>query len=290
MNKKEVDVLKSAEENIKAMKNRIAFLLEQLEQASQLSVSWQEQKAILKAEINTLYSTNVDLRNRLLQMQGDFLGKTLGSTLTLNSDNKEGNELLADVLTGKKKMSVLGETYDKNNLLVNPLPLSVEANVARALFDTICAFGSDPLNKDKKLKKIKDKSKKAKGNYKTYLCEEGVFDIRYEDNGIVIGNGLNRTVQEGEIPNILTSYQANALELLSTLQIPMFLRFAQSKAAGKRANIFVDKIASMLNYIRNFQQEVVDKLGDSHMENVKLQTKAGINQDKLIGLKEKLSK
>jgi hypothetical protein len=36
------------------MRNRVSFLLEQLEQASGLAKSWQEQKNILKAEIGTL--------------------------------------------------------------------------------------------------------------------------------------------------------------------------------------------------------------------------------------------
>lgn len=60
---------KVAEEAAKALRSRTAFLLEQMEQASQLSATWKQQKTLLKAEINSLHQANFDLRERLLNVQ-----------------------------------------------------------------------------------------------------------------------------------------------------------------------------------------------------------------------------
>ena len=66
-----------AEEACLALRNRISFLLEQMDQASKLSVTWKEQKALLKGQINSLHQANIDLRERLLNVQRNFMDKTL---------------------------------------------------------------------------------------------------------------------------------------------------------------------------------------------------------------------
>ena len=144
----------AAEEATRALRNRMSFLLEQMEQASQLAASWQEQKAILKAEIGSLLRANHDLRERLVTVQRNFMGQTLYDA-EVHSDGGRGSngahtfvttaatayqqheaaERLAEGLVALERM---GDSLQ--GPYTQPVPSSAEALVERRLFDAVCAF------------------------------------------------------------------------------------------------------------------------------------------------------
>jgi hypothetical protein len=151
---------KVAEEAAKALRNRVSFLLEQMDQASKLSATWKEQKSLLKAEINSLHQANYDLRERLLNVQRNFMDKTLyefsnpttrrhakTAFLTEHGDysqSAENNEetterLLSSVQQGRDHSSNAAE-FAFNGVAARPLPTTVEGLVERQLFDALCGF------------------------------------------------------------------------------------------------------------------------------------------------------
>ena len=155
----------AAEEATRALRNRMSFLLEQMEQASQLAASWQEQKAVLKAEIGSLLRANHDLRERLVTVQRSFMDQTLheagatsntskGGTTSSNAfltsavntyQQHEAAERLADGLVALEQ---LGDSLKGPYML--PVPNSAEAMVERKLFDAVCAFSIGARVEDEK--------------------------------------------------------------------------------------------------------------------------------------------
>lgn len=69
--------LKLAEETVRALRNRLSFLLEQLNHLSKQSTKWSEQKLILKSQISSLLEANISLRERLLSVQRSFMERSL---------------------------------------------------------------------------------------------------------------------------------------------------------------------------------------------------------------------
>jgi DNA repair exonuclease SbcCD ATPase subunit len=76
-NREERKRLKLSEETVKALRNRISFLLEQLTQLSTQSSAWNEQKLIFKSQISSLLEANISLRERLLTVQRSFMERSL---------------------------------------------------------------------------------------------------------------------------------------------------------------------------------------------------------------------
>eukprot|EP01036_Dinobryon_divergens_P037433 gene37433-48962_t len=67
-----------------ALRSRVNFLTEQAKYIGTFTVTWQEQKTVLKAQINALQTVNATLRKRLLQFQKQFIAHTV-STFTNNT-------------------------------------------------------------------------------------------------------------------------------------------------------------------------------------------------------------
>lgn len=163
--------LKAAEEANHALRNRIAFLLEQMDQASKLSVTWKEQKALLKAQIQSLHQANIDLRERLVNVQRNFMEKTLyeidhptfrrgaikGSGVLevspgMQPDSSERfsetpEEATERMLTHPSPGMTEREGGTRNLIestfrldVATPLPNTVEGFVERRMFDVLCAF------------------------------------------------------------------------------------------------------------------------------------------------------
>lgn len=243
----------SAEETIKALRNRLTFLLEQLEQASGLATAWQEQKHILKAEIGALYKTNTELRSRLNSMQRSFLEKHLAAIKASGDDS---------FLTALEE----GDGFDNLDVDIGDgrvIPTSTEAVVERALFDTICALTSGvripmgaqaaavPQSKIKKDKKLIASA----GKYSVTTTSDGVLDIVFEGGP---GNQIGQNV-DGD-------------ELLTSLQIPVFLRFVNDRS-DKAISLFTSKISSILNYIRSTTTDMAEQIAEARMKVAKQQSK-----------------
>lgn len=141
----------AAEEATRALRNRMSFLLEQMEQASQLAASWQEQKAILKAEIGSLLRANHDLRERLVMVQRNFIGQTLNEAgpgpsgkaksniyLTGAVDDYQQHEAAVRLAVGLIALEQMGDSLQ--GPYMQPVPNTPEALVERKLFDAVCAF------------------------------------------------------------------------------------------------------------------------------------------------------
>lgn len=260
---------KSAEESTKAMRNRISFLLEQLEQASALSIAWQEQKSILKAEIAGLHSTNKDLRRRLSSVQGYYTERQV-ATIAENDDlgeygNGQGRLTPGDILSGKAgaPISALGPAFE--NPAAATLPTSVESYVERALFDTICAFSSGSKTAIYKAKK------------RGQTGPMGMFKVRQSEDGVLV---IEANADDPDL-------EVEAKELLTGLQINAFLRFCQTRPASKVSALFVDKIANILNQSRNRVIEVVEQLGDTRMEVARATARAAVSSERVQRLRER---
>ena len=181
---------KIAEEAAKALRNRISFLLEQMDQASKLSATWKEQKSILKAEINSLHQANFDLRERLLNVQRNFMDKTLyefakphnrrnAKTAFLtehdhqganNSMSVENNEetterMLSSIYHGHGHDSNAAEVAF-NGVAARPLPNTVEGLVERQLFDVLCGYCTG----DRSVFDMDDTTKRSKRKVTLRVC------------------------------------------------------------------------------------------------------------------------
>lgn len=229
----------SAEEATRALRNRMSFLLEQMEQASQLAASWQEQKAILKAEIGSLLRANHDLRERLLSVQRNFMGQTLyeagvgraqmmgnnqAAFLTSAVDGYQQHEASERLAEGLLALDQMGDSLQ--GPYMQSVPSSAEAMVERKLFDAVCAFslgtrveydGEGPNGSPMKTKP-KRRPIKLKGVYKISQTPDNRVDIYVEDGDV------------------------DAAELLASLQIPAFLKFVQSRPADKIPKLFTEKV------------------------------------------------
>ena len=153
---------KVAEEAVKALRNRISYLLEQMDQASKLSATWKEQKSILKAEINSLHQANYDLRERLLNVQRNFMDKTLyefanpsnrrtAKTAFLSENeernfstenNEETTERMLSSMYRSQGQSLNAAEAAFNGVAAQPLPNTIEGLVERQLFDALCGFST----------------------------------------------------------------------------------------------------------------------------------------------------
>lgn len=179
------------EESVRTLRSRVAFLLEQMDQASQMSVMWKEQKTLLKAEIQALHHANVDLRERLLNVQRNFMDKALydigvsvyggkpkqkagtfiTSDLQYGKDPNEEEILLAEDIATKILINNQTKPKDKDPVTAmllsaeaQPLPPTSESLVERQLFDVICGFTSGERESHDDIKPGKPKpAKKTSG-------------------------------------------------------------------------------------------------------------------------------
>ena len=153
---------KVAEEAAKALRNRISFLLEQMDQASKLSATWKEQKSLLKAEISSLHQTNYELRERLLNVQRNFMDKTLyefanpshrrhAKTAFLTEHGDHSSSVMNNDETAERILSSGYPGHESsinqaevafNGVAARPLPTTVEGLVERQLFDAVCAYST----------------------------------------------------------------------------------------------------------------------------------------------------
>jgi len=131
-----------AEDASKAMRTRITFLVEQLEQASRLAVDWQEQKTILKAEINSLVRLNVAIRSRLALAQQIYMTHHLPEIIDITALNDsefdnfvDKKDLAIEVLAGLEPVEQLGGTFATQAAAT--MPSTPEAVVERSMFDGI---------------------------------------------------------------------------------------------------------------------------------------------------------
>ena len=157
------------------------------------------------------------------------------------------------------------------------IPTSTEAIVERALFDTLCAFTSgirnaksSPNQNSNSISKLKSKS--SKGMYKA-ITTDGRQEIVF-DNDV----------------SVSSSFQAEPDELLSTLQIPIFLKFVQSRSEEKSIYLFCEKLASILNYILRTTNEMAEQVADARMIHAKQQSKSINAVNKCDKMKAKLVK
>ena len=260
---------KVAEESAKAMRNRISFLLEQLEQASALSVAWQEQKAILKTEISSLHLTNKDLRKRLSSVQSYYTQRNIATVIENDSfgdyDGARGKLAPGDVLSGKAgvEISALGSAFESP--AASTLPNTVESYIERTLFDTILAFSSGT-----KVTMSKPKKKGQTG-------PSNLFKVKLADEGILL---IEASADDPDI-------EVEARELLTGLQINPFLKFCQSRPPAKANALFTEKIATILNQSRNRVTEVIEQLGDSRMEIARATARSAVSVERIQRLRDR---
>ena len=266
---------KTAEDASKAMRSRISFLLEQLDQASKLVIGWQEQKSIFAAEISALHQSNLTLRSRLMSLQQSFISRQIGDAAAQETARVLGTlhevsspmkrdlgmhhtkSALAAVLTEAgadpdATMENLGEPFD--HPASNTMPLNATALVERAVFDQVCAYETGERSVGKGGKKPASAKKANKNNtsmLKAYIADDGLLAIGLE-------SGTNTRKLDSEV--------VEAEELLNGLQIHAFLKFSQSRPDGKVSALFTEKLASVLNFIRKLTNETSSQLGETRVK------------------------
>ena len=275
----------AAEEAARALRNRLSFLLEQMEQASQLAATWQEQKAILKAEIGSLLRANHDLRERLLSVQRNFMGHTLQETgvggrvgssaggphafLTQAVDEYQQQQAAERLTEGLLALDQLGDSLQGPYL--QPVPNTAEALVERRLFDAICAFSLGS-----RVDEQGDISPGKRGTKRNPIKLKGIFKVADLKSGMV-----DIYVDDGDI---------DAGELLASLQIPAFLKFAQSRPAEKLPKLFTEKMVNILNFSRRTVHDFLEQLGDARIQLGKLQSKVSVSWERVARIRERCAR
>ncbi len=290
--------LKMADESVAALRNRIAFLLEQHESTSSLAAQWHEQKAVFKAEIEALHNTNTALRSRLANVQGNFINRYIPKLAAdanytdemQNAHEESKGEVghpfaikgAVDFIVGTASNDDLGEPFDQ--LAANTFPHSVESFIERSLFDTICAFSSgtrqQPTTNRKSESHLGFKVKKnalvaAKQKFKVKTTDKDENKVE-----IVIG----RPAAKGN-----EAEDASAAELLVGMQINPFLNFCQSRPAERVAGLYAEKICALLNFTYNHVQDMIDQLGAARLELAKVTSKMSSFDQRMQGLRLRYS-
>jgi hypothetical protein len=314
---KEAKRRKIAEESLSALRNRIAFLLEQLEAASSMANKWQQQKAILRSEVESLQNINTELRKRLTIVQAHYVNRGIGGLVEGDAFGESKTELFpsaagsmamspygksthhrsgamsprgttmgggaapsaGDVLSGRAgaPTEALGEYYQ--HPAASAVVGTVESFVERALFDTICAFSSGA--REHKISTRKGgasgfKKSKGKVNQKPIFKVQPVKDQanKYE----VVSLGSNDD-----------SVDTAANELLVATHINSFLNFCQSRSAEKAASLYSEKIAHLLNFMHHSEQDMIEQLANSRMEQAQLSSKVATNDNRVNRLRVRYS-
>jgi chromosome segregation ATPase len=153
---------RAIEASMKGLKSRIVFLLEQLEMAGKISVTWQEQQQLLQAQIQALTRANVSLREQLLNhkqqsnptLNPKFAGSFDGQPLN-NAGHDDSFFLtnLSSIAPDRSSSNAAGPLNDSSIavqqadidsvLFPAPPPLGV---VERSIFDCMVAFGGSASN------------------------------------------------------------------------------------------------------------------------------------------------
>jgi len=180
-------------------------------------------------------------------------------------DGNRGRLNPGDVLSGKAgvDISALGGAFD--NPAASTMPTSVESYVERTLFDTICAFSSGT-------KTIMFKAKK-----KGQSGPSNMFKVKLTDEGLL---AIDASTDDPDL-------EVEARELLTGMQINPFLRFCQTRPAGKAGALYTEKIASILNQSRNRVVEVVEQLGDTRMEVARATARSAVSIQRMQRLRER---
>ena len=288
---------KTAEDAAKALQARIAFLLEQLDQASKLVISWQEQKSLYLAEIGALHDSNLALRSRLMNLQQTFISRQIGDAAAqetarvlgtlheIGSPTKRSlgmhhtKSALAAVLTEmgsdpNATMEGLGPPFDTQ--ATDTMPLNATALVERAIFDNVCAYQTgEREDKPGKQGRTTKKHKKTidSAMLKAYITDDGTLAI-----------GL----QSGNNTSALDSEVVEAEELLNGLAIDAFLKFAQSRPDGKVSALFTEKLASILNFIRKLTNETSSQLGESRKKLAEATSRLAVSTQRSNRMKDRV--
>lgn len=302
---------KIAEESLSALRSRIAFLLEQLEAASEMATKWQQQKSILRTEVESLQNVNVELRKRLTQVQSHYMnrgiaglvhGEAFNETKTAeglpstqralaNSPYSKGGATAGqqsprgsavapgDVLSGRvdAPVSSLGEYYQ--NPAASAVVPSVEAVVERALFDAVCAFSSG--TREQKVTNREGSHsgfKKSKGK----MTQKPIFKVQ----PVKDQPGKFEVVSLGSNDDVVDT---SANELLVSTHINSFLNFCQSRPVDRSASLYSEKIAHLLNFIHHTEQDMVDQLATSRMEQAQLASRVEVNDNRVNRLRLRYS-
>lgn len=98
-------------------------------------------------------------------------------------------------------------------------------------------------------------------------CLQGLFKVSQAPNGLV-----DIFAEDGDV---------DALELLSSLQVPAFLKFVQSRPPEKIPRLFTEKMANVLNFSRRTVHDYLEQLGDARMQLGKLQAKVSVSWERV---------
>ena len=239
-----------------ALRKRIHFLLGQLDNAAKLVTLCRDQKSVLKAELCALHKTNLHFRSLLnfTSMKGDDSFLCEGEKVEHKDDY----------------IGIRGEN-------ATCLPTSTESFIERTLFDTTCGFNLGAQEKDSSFE-VSKISKDDPGKFQVVHDDEGYLDIVFSDRS------NNGTLDEKSVSfGVL-----NANEMLSTLQIPVFLRFVQNQQhQSKISELFCNKIVNLLNYFRKIIRDFSLLTSSSRLQQAMLISKICNNDSRMTNLMKK---
>ncbi len=132
------------------------------------------------------------------------------------------------------------------------MPNSTEAVVERALFDAVCAFTSGIRIADgaESAGRKGRKREGLKGKFRvTQDSMSGSVDIVFDEDSDVA--------------------QADSAELMNAMQIPIFLKFIQTRKEDKILILFTEKVASILNYVRQTNADMAEQVAEARMQSAK---------------------
>ena len=258
---------RTAEESARTLHLRVCYLLEQLEQASDLKAAWVEQKSVLKAEVQGLHKANKVLRKERMSSQSCSTSTALSTmdfsdSRTFNNDSSTTLQFSAlrclesssshECFENDLKESM--DTADGDTSGSGGTLLKAERAIERAMFDVICAFSSASASSLPKKKRTQHSDSAV---YEVRQCDSGMCEIIISDRD---KKGLS----------------VDADELLNALQLPVFMKLchSQSKKDISILPLFAEKLASILNFHRTQVQEMYQQLCSGRMENTALISRA----------------
>ncbi len=312
---------KVAEESLSALRSRVSFLLEQLEQASVIAAKWQEQKAILRVEVGSLHKINMELRKRLTQVQGHYMSRGIAGLVegeafgeTKNNDGALPPSVTTNSLamspykgtggggtarSGAPTHAVLysgngpsgdilsGRSGDK----ISELGEYFEHPAASAVVNSIESFVERSLfdaicafSSGTREKKTSKRANDTTGFKKTKakMKQKPIFKVQ----------PVKDMPGKWEIAS-LGSNEADidmaANELLVGTHINSFLNFCQSRPSEKGAALYTEKIAHLLNFLHHSEQDMVEQLADSRLKLTQLSSHVAVAESRVDKLRVRYS-
>ena len=258
-----------------------------------MATKWQQQKAILRVEVESLQKVNIELRKRLTQVQGHYMSRGIAGLVegeafgeTKNSDGALPQSMTASsqamspyngtgrggtrsgAATQVTQYNGNGHSGDilsgRSGAPISEIGEYYEHPATSAVVNTIESFVERSLfdaicafSSGRREQKTSKRASSTTGfkKSKTKMTQKPIFKVQPVKD--VPGKWEIVSLGSNDV-----DVDMAANELLVGTHINSFLNFCQSRPSEKSTTLYTEKIAHLLNFIHHCEQDMVEQLAE----------------------------